>query len=122
MHKFIHEYVHARIGKEVQRFKGSILSDWRLCGIYAKRDDEVGNLQLQQNEEKEISEMFHTWIDLERLKNSLNKKSPGPDGLKPVIFQYLPENVLTFVLLIYKSCIALEFTPKVWSVSIFGQI
>ena len=69
-------------------------------------------------ETKEIEKMFDEWINLDKLRNSLqgfdNKKSPGPDGLKPIIFQHLPANVLKFILLIYKSCIALEFTPKVW--------
>ena len=66
----------------------------------------------------DVIERFSTWINLDKLKSSLqgfdNKKSPGPDNLKPVIFQHFPENVLQFLLLIYKSCIALEFTPKVW--------
>ena len=65
-----------------------------------------------------IEEQFYSWINLDKLKNSLkgfdHKKSPGPDELKPVIFQYLPDNILKFLLLIYKSCIALEFTPKSW--------
>ena len=63
----------------------------------------------------DVSELFSTWIHLDKLKSSLqgfdNKKSPGPDNLKPVIFQHFPENVLQFLLLIYKS--SLEFTPKV---------
>ena len=69
-------------------------------------------------ETDKVRELFLSWINMDMLKNSLqgfdNKKSPGPDGLKPVIFQYLPDNVQNFLLLIYKSCIALEFTPKAW--------
>ena len=72
-------------------------------------------------ETENVKELFSNWINMEKLKSSLqgfdNKKSPGPDGLKPVIFQHLPDNVLNFLLLIYKSCIALEFTPKVWKVT-----
>ena len=43
-----------------------------------------------------------------------DKKSPGPDQLKPVIFRHLPDNVLEHLSFIYKSCIIFGFTPTKW--------
>ena len=31
-----------------------------------------------------------------------NKKSPGPDGLKPIIFKHLPDNIIREIEFIYK--------------------
>ena len=38
------------------------------------------------------------------------KKSPGPDGLKPIIFEFFPKNVIEHLKFIYKSVI-LRYTP-----------
>ena len=43
-----------------------------------------------------------------------SKKSPGPDGLKPIVFKHLPHNCLKTLCSIYKACVLLEFTPTVW--------
>ena len=55
---------------------------------------------------------------METIKRSLSqfkhKKSPGPDNLKPIIFQYLPDNIITLVQFIYKASIALAYTPVLW--------
>ena len=39
------------------------------------------------------------------------KKSPGPDGLKPIIFQHLPINMIKYINFIYKACVSFSFTP-----------
>ena len=66
----------------------------------------------------EIEGRFTTWIDKDVVKEALlkfdHKKSPGPDGLRPLIFQYLPDNVIEVITFIYKSCIALSYTPYLW--------
>ena len=43
-----------------------------------------------------------------------DKKSPGPDGLKPIIFRYIPDNIIHIIQLIYKATVALSCTPKLW--------
>ena len=38
--------------------------------------------------------------------------SGGPDALKAIVFQHLPDNIIIKISQIYKSCIILEYTPK----------
>ena len=40
----------------------------------------------------------------------LNKKSPGPDGLKPIVLKKLPDISLKFLMTLYKMCV--RFTDK----------
>ena len=47
-------------------------------------------------------------------KNFKSKKSPGPDGFKPILFKYLPDKYINYLVLIYKACIELKFTPTAW--------
>ena len=42
------------------------------------------------------------------------KKSPGPDDIKPIIFEHLPTNVLNHLVFIYRSMILLRYTPLLW--------
>ena len=42
------------------------------------------------------------------------KKSPGPDGIKPLVFEHLPEEFLLTLQLVYKAAIHLGYTPKAW--------
>ena len=41
----------------------------------------------------------------------------GPDGLKAIVFQNLPINIITKISQIYKACISLAYTPKEWCLS-----
>ena len=43
-----------------------------------------------------------------------SKKSPGPDGLKPVLFPHLPDNFIKYLKFLYKACIKFSFTPTKW--------
>ena len=49
-----------------------------------------GNINL-----REIASKYEDWISLEKIKEALEgfekKKSPGPDGIKPLVFEHLPE-------------------------------
>ena len=60
----------------------------------------------------------HDWIDEDLVRQSLRQfkpnKAPGPDGLKPIIFRYLPPNAILMLTLIYKACVSLCHTPKLW--------
>ena len=58
------------------------------------------------------------WIDVDMIRKAMRQfkpdKAAGPDGLKPIIFKSLPRNALEALNLIYKACISLCHTPKVW--------
>ena len=43
-----------------------------------------------------------------------NKKSPGPDKLRPLILKELPRNKLEELIFIYKTMLLLKFTPTKW--------
>ena len=65
-----------------------------------------------------IHPLFTTWLSNDKIKLALNsfkdKKSPGPDGIKPVIFKHFPENIISYLQTIYKCIIKLHFTPTLW--------
>ena len=58
------------------------------------------------------------WINSNLIKEAMEvfqaKKSPGPDGLKPIIFEHFPDNVINHLKFIYRSVILLRYTPVLW--------
>ena len=58
------------------------------------------------------------WISLDRLSTVFRgfkaKKSPGPDCFGPQVLMQLPLNIMEYIIIIYKACIALHFTPTCW--------
>lgn len=42
------------------------------------------------------------------------EKAAGPDGFKPVVLRNLGNYVLSKVVLMFKACLALQYTPKIW--------
>ena len=60
----------------------------------------------------------YTWISIDRLQTVFQgfkaKKSRGSDTLNPLVLMHLPENIMQYILTIYKACIALHFTPTCW--------
>lgn len=48
------------------------------------------------------------------LTNFKPMKASGPDGIKPIIFRYLSMNFVSFLTTIYKACLALHYTSKLW--------
>ena len=66
---------------------------------------------------KELEDRY-VWITPELTRRSLRmfrpNKAAGPDGLKPVVFKYLPQNAIDTLTIIFKACAALAHTPKVW--------
>ena len=50
-------------------------------------------------------------------KGFVNKKSPGPDGVKPISLKHLPQSMTTSIKMIYKASIELHFTPTKWKSS-----
>ena len=71
-----------------------------------------------QSQSAEIKDKYENWINLHYLNKAMKqfnkKKSPGPDGLKPIIFDHLPLNIKNLLLFIFKCCIHLHYTPKRW--------
>ena len=67
---------------------------------------------------QEIADWKPDWISIGKVNLAihqfLNKKSPGPDGLKPIVLKNLPDSSQKFLMILYKMCILLEFTPTKW--------
>ena len=60
---------------------------------------------------------YKSWITNELIVQALGefeKKSPGPDGLKPLVFEHLTEKFIDTLNLIYKAAIHLGYTPRLW--------
>ncbi len=58
---------------------------------------------------------FPSMVQLqEALKDFKPFKASGPDGIKPMVLHHLPQNFLERLLLIYKACIQLGYTPDSW--------
>ena len=69
----------------------------------------------------ELMGMYNEWLNKDRVSKALTgfkaKKSPGPDGIKPIIFPFIPNSFLEQIVITYKACIALEYTPVLWKES-----
>ena len=61
---------------------------------------------------------LHDWIDTDLIRKAMKQfkpnKAAGPDGLKPIVFKYLPTSALDVLSTIYKACVSLCHTPKLW--------
>ena len=83
---------------------------------------QIGTTPFHHNNANSIKtselENLHDWIDDDLVRKAMRKfkpnKAPGPDGLKPIVFKYLPQNLIATLVIIYKACISLCHTPKKW--------
>ena len=61
---------------------------------------------------------YKEWISIPKVKKALlgfeKKKSPGPDEIKPLVFEHLPVEFLAVLEVVYKASIHLAYTPKQW--------
>ena len=61
-----------------------------------------------------IDDKYRSWINISMVRRALGgfekKKSPGPDGIKPLLFEHLPDAFLNTLVTLYKSCIHLAYT------------
>ena len=68
---------------------------------------------------EDVITMYDDFISDGLVKEALRRfkpfKAPGPDGLKPIIFKHLPDTFISLVTFIYKCCLALRYTPKLWA-------
>ena len=64
----------------------------------------------------------YNWITPKILKTAIQEfgphKAAGPDGLKPIVLQHIPEMGLIRLAEIFKACITLSYTPHKWRKSI----
>ena len=67
---------------------------------------------------EDIDMKYQDWIDKRKITQALGefekKKSPGPDEIKPLVFEHLPAEFIATLEVIYKSSIHLGYTPKAW--------
>ena len=67
---------------------------------------------------EEINAFQPDWVTPEKVREAFHgfqsKKSPGTDGLKPIILKHLPTDILNFITSLYKALLLLEFTPTKW--------
>lgn len=83
---------------------------------------QIGTIPFKHDKEKTMktSEILeaHEWIDVDKIRAAMRQfkpnKASGPDGLKPIVFRYLPHNALEVLELIFKACISFRHTPKRW--------
>ena len=65
-----------------------------------------------------LEDKYKEWINPRKINQALagfeKKKSPGPDGIKPLIFEHLPPQFIETLNIIYRACIHLGYTPKEW--------
>lgn len=66
---------------------------------------------------RELSETLG-WITGKKIKAAFagfgSHKSPGPDGLKPIVLQHLPDAAIARVSSLYKACLTVGYTPYKW--------
>ena len=69
-----------------------------------------------------VHELQETWLTTTQLRKVFNifknKKSPGPDGLRPIVLKQLTENKLSELIFLYKATLLLSFTPTQWKESL----
>ena len=58
------------------------------------------------------------WITPQRVKNAIagfdDHKAAGLEDIKPIVLKHFPENIITYLVIIYTACINLGYTPKKW--------
>ena len=65
-----------------------------------------------------LNDKYTDWINPGLIRKALDgfekKKSPGPDGIKPLIFEHLPPEFIQALEFAFKAAIHLGYTPKLW--------
>ena len=88
----------------------AILMDEHFPGNEEPSETEVGKEKFKIKKLK--------WISSQRIKNAIagfdDHKAAGLDEIKPVVLKHVPDNIITFLVLIYTACITIGYTPKRW--------
>ena len=66
----------------------------------------------------DINKKYKDWVNVDRLtqvfRDFKSKKSLGPYGLKPIMLKQLPNNIIDYLIVIYKTIISTSYTPTLW--------
>ena len=66
----------------------------------------------------ELDDKLKKILTTEKVRRALkgfdNKKSPGPDNFKPIMFKYFTKPIYKHITDVYKACVILQFTPSLW--------
>jgi hypothetical protein len=60
-----------------------------------------------------LSFLSPDWVK-EAFKNMNPNNAGGPDKMKSIIFQNVPQNILIRISKLYQACIKLSYTPSKW--------
>ena len=84
-------------------------------------EGEIRNHQYNYDKQVSLTEIQNTdidWITPELISTVFHqfksKKSPGTDGIKPIAYKPLPNNIIKYLQIIYKAIIILAYTPRIW--------
>lgn len=58
------------------------------------------------------------YLTFDKVKEAISglksKKSPGTDGIHPLVLQHLPNKALEYLAILYRICLLLGYTPTKW--------
>ena len=67
---------------------------------------------------RQVLDWDESYLSKDKIKEAIDsfksKKSPGTDGIHPLVLQQLPEEALEYLELLYRTCILLGYTPTKW--------
>jgi hypothetical protein len=78
--------------------------------------------KVEYNKEKKVRKeelkTLFPWINSNLIRIAFegfkSKKSPGPDGLRPMVLKWLPIGMIKRIETLYKASIKLQYVPKEW--------
>jgi hypothetical protein len=85
-------------GNDIVAGKGTIEELIKTHFPYCTEKKRITYSRLKTIDEVSLCSKYKDWIDANKVRSAMNgfqgKKSPGPDGLKPLIFEHFPSNVV----------------------------
>ena len=79
---------------------------------------EIGTEVPYSPKNKKVHLKDYNWINPVIVRKAIAEfgphKAPGPDGIKPIVLQNLPESAVERLSDIFKGCIQFEYTPHRW--------
>jgi hypothetical protein len=68
--------------------------------------------------ESHMEVVINPWITAGRIQEAISgfgpNKTPGPDGIKPLVLQHLPEKALDKLVKVFNASMSLGYTPAIW--------
>ena len=67
---------------------------------------------------RQVLDWDEPYLSKDKIKEAIDsfksKKSPGTDGIHPLVLQQLPQEALEYLEILYRTCILLGYTPTRW--------